>query len=34
MKKKNEEDKEMFSFMKESLNDEVSQIRYTNKLKK
>lgn len=34
LKKKNEEDKEMFSFMKESLNDEVSQIRYTNKLKK
>lgn len=34
LKKKNEEDKEMFLFMKESLNDEVSQIRYTNKLKK
>ena len=34
LKKKNEEDKEMFAFMKESLNDEVSQIRYTNKLKK
>ena len=34
LKKKNEEDKEMFSFMKKTLNDEVSQIRYTNKLKK
>ena len=34
LKKKNEEDKEMFSFMKESLNNEVSQITYTNKLKK
>ena len=34
LKKKNEEDKEMFSFMKETLNNEVSQIRYTNKLKK
>lgn len=30
---KNEEDKAIFDFMKESLDNEVSQIRYTNKLK-
>ncbi len=33
LNKKNEEEKEMFDFMKECLGDEVSQIRYTNKLK-
>lgn len=33
LNKKNEEEKEMFDFMKESLGKEVSQIRYTNKLK-
>ncbi len=33
LNKKNEEDKEMFTFMKEELGDEVSAIRYTNKLK-
>lgn len=34
LNKKNEENKEMFNFMKEVLGDEVSSIRYTNKLKK
>lgn len=33
LKKKNENDKEMFEFMKNELGDEVSLIRYTNKLK-
>lgn len=33
LNKKNEEEKEMFDFMKECLDNEVSQIRYTNKLK-
>lgn len=33
LNKKNEEEKEMFDFMKECLENEVSQIRYTNKLK-
>ena len=33
LKKKNEDDKEMFEFMKNELGDEVSLIRYTNKLK-
>ncbi len=33
LNKKNEDDKEMFDFMKECLGEEVSQIRYTNKLK-
>jgi len=33
LNKKNEEDKEMFDFMKECLGEEVSLIRYTNKLK-
>ena len=34
MNKKNEDDKAMFDFMKEELGDEVSIIRYTNRLKK
>ena len=33
LKKKNDDDKEMFEFMKKELGDEVSSIRYTNKLK-
>lgn len=33
LKNKNEEDKDMFSFMKENLPNEVTSIRYTNKLK-
>lgn len=33
LNKKNEEEKEMFDFMKECLDNEVAQIRYTNKLK-
>lgn len=33
LKNKNEENKEMFNFMKESLNDKVSLVRFTNKLK-
>lgn len=33
LKKKNEMDKEMFSFMKAELGDEVCAIRYTNRLK-
>ena len=34
LKKKNEEAKEMFDYMKKELGNEVSQIRFTNKLKK
>ena len=34
LNKKNEDDKAMFDFMKEELGDEVSIIRYTNRLKK
>lgn len=34
IKNKNEENKEMFNFMKESLNDKISSVRFTNKLKK
>ncbi len=34
LKQKNESSKEMFDFMKKQLGDEVSNIRYTNKLKK
>lgn len=33
LNKKNEDDKDMFDFMKECLGEEVSLIRYTNKLK-
>ena len=33
LKEKNEDAKEMFEFMKKELGDEVSNIRYTNKLK-
>ena len=33
LKNKNEEDKDMFSFIKENLPNEVTSIRYTNKLK-
>ena len=33
LNKKNEENKDMFDFMKECLSDEVSSIRFTNKLK-
>ena len=34
LKQKNESSKEMFDFMKKELGEEVSSIRYTNKLKK
>ena len=34
LKKKNEDAKEMFDYMKKELGNEVSQIRFTNKLKK
>lgn len=34
LKKKNEEAKDMFSYMKKCLDDAVSEIRFTNKLKK
>ncbi len=34
LKKKNENAKDMFDFMKKELGNEVSQIRFTNKLKK
>lgn len=34
LKKKNEENKEMFNFMKAELSSDVEEIRYTNKLKK
>lgn len=34
LKKKNEEDSKMFSYMKDCIEDKVSEIRYTNKLKK
>ena len=34
LKKKNENAKDMFDYMKKELGDEVSQIRFTNKLKK
>ncbi|MCI5732718.1 MAG: molecular chaperone HtpG, partial [Tenericutes bacterium] len=34
LKKKNEEDSKMFTYMKDCIEDKVSEIRYTNKLKK
>lgn len=34
LKKKNEEDNKMFTYMKDCIEDKVSEIRYTNKLKK
>lgn len=34
LKKKNEEDSKMFTYMKNCIEDKVSEIRYTNKLKK
>lgn len=34
LKKKNEEDNKMFAYMKDCIEDKVSEIRYTNKLKK